>query len=482
MEQLDKIIKETESFFYVEDSEAKRLSHELSEHMRNKLYFNPTPLKVNEGAKIDGDYSTKNLRQSFFNYCNFEGANFADAGLAGSLFVNSQFGKCNYLNTNFQSCDFRECEFKNIVEGLEYTRFNKSVFTDTSFQDCVFNGVLMNDVIFTNCRFINCRWTPVSLENAMFRNTLLQSVKFKSMNFEFSTFDGIKLDNVKLPFPTIPYIFNGLNYLATTSDNIKITSAKRKEGITIDEYMENLDKLRDFYKYTHNYFPLTNILICQNMHKEAFASVLNGVNLAIELRRFRMLKNYCKQLKYIDNVAMHERQILYRYILEKISRMNFQKFELENLNNYLPEVRQLLLGDLREQRLEVSLSTNIDSSDTEKISVLVNVIDILLDGMCNYSIELRHNSPWDVFIPIFTDPNSVSFIIDAISLVFSAIQTKIAINQCLKSNSNPDVDQDKIKICKNKLKDCNIVIVNLTINNNGNIQINNTTNNTINNG
>lgn len=476
MSELEKIIKETESFFYVDDAEAIKLSQELSEHVKNKLYFNPTPLKVNDGTKINGDFSTKNLRQSFFNNCDFEGANYSDAGLAGSLFANSHFNECNFMNTNFQSCDFRECKFVNIKAGLKYTRFSKSIFTDTIFTDCVFKGTLMNDTIFTNCSFVNCRWTPVSVENSIFKNTLLQGVKFKSMNFEFSTFDGVKLDDVKLPFPTIPYIFNGLNYLVTTSDNIRITSAKRKEGITIDEYMENIDRLSEFYKYTHNYFPLTNILICKSMLKEAFSSVLNGINLSIELRRFRMLKNYCKQLKYIDGITMHDRQSLYRYILNKISRMNFQDFENNNLNNYLPEVRQLLLDDLKDQKIEVSLSTNIDSSDTYKISVMINVIEHLLEGKCNYSIELRHNSPWDIFIPIFTDPNTILLIINVISLVFSATQTTIAIRQSLKSKNDKSVDFETIEACKSKLKDCNIIIENLTINNNGNIQINNITN------
>ncbi len=474
MENLEKVIKETEDFFYVDDTEINRLSQELSEHMNNKLYFNPTPLKVNDGVKIDEDYSTKNLRQSFFNRCIFDGANYSNAGLSGSLFGKSQFNECDFLNTNFQACDFRECKFENIKSGLKYTRFSKSIFSDTIFKDCIFNGVIMNDTIFTNCSFLDCSWMPVSIENSIFKNTLLQSVKFKSMNFEFSTFENIKLDNVKLPFPTIPYIFNGLNYLVTTSDNVKITSAKNKDGITIDEYMENLNKLSKFYKYTHNYFPLTNILISQKMFSEAFSSVLNGINLSIELRRFRMLKNYCKQLKYIDNITMHDRKSLYKYILDKISQMNFQDFDYNNLNNYLPEVRYILLDDLKEQKIEVSLSTNIESTDIEKISILLTIIADLLGENCNYSIELRHNSPWDFFIPIFTDPNNISLIINVILLVFSAVQTKIALKQSLKGGEDVQVDYEKIKTYKNKLKEYNIVIMNLTINNNGNIQIKNT--------
>ncbi len=311
MEQLEKLIKKTEQFFYVDDLAAQNLSAELSEHMRNKLYYNPNPLKINENIRISDDYSTKNMRQSFFSCCTFEGANYSDAGLAGSLFKNSDFYECNMTNTNFQSCDFRDCKFENIQEGLEYTRFSKSIFTNTTFINCTFNGVLMNDTIFNKCSFYDCIWSPVAIENALFKDTLLQNTKFKNMNFEFATFDGIKLNNVKLPFPTIPYIYNGLSYLSNTLDDVKITSAKTKDGLTISEYLKNLDTLCEFYKYTHNYFPLTNILICKKMYEEAFASVVNGINISIELRRFRMLRNYCKQLKYIDGLTMTKRQSLY---------------------------------------------------------------------------------------------------------------------------------------------------------------------------
>ena len=470
MNELNKILQETEEFFFVDDEEAKKLSIKLTEHMNNKLYYNPTPLKVNNGVKINGNYSTKNLRQSFFQNCVFEDVNYHDAGLAGSLFVDSKIYESNLTNANFQSCDFRNCHFKNINEGLKYTRFNKSIFTNCSFEDSVFNGTLMNDTIFTDCSITNCSWIPVSIENAVFKNTLLQNVTFRKMNFEFTTFDNIHMDNVKLPFPTIPYIYNGLTYLISTSDNIRITSAQKKEGLKISEYLEQLDNLCSFYKYTHNYFPLTNILICKKMYREAFASIINGMDISIELRRFRMLRNYCKQLKYIKGISMHERQILYNYILNKIGRMNFQNFEYANLNNYLPEVRDILLGDLGKEKIELSLSTNIQSIDIEKLSILLKVIENILHDKCEYSIELRHNSPWDVFLTIFSDPNNISLIISSFSLIFSSIQTSIAMRQ-LKSSKSKTHDFE-LEEYKQLLTSSNIN-VNLVINNQGNIQINN---------
>lgn len=474
MNELKQIKQETEDFFNVSDEDAKDISLKLTEHMRNKLYYNPNPLKVNSGVKINSDYSTKNLRQSFFQDCSFDGVNYTDAGLAGSLFLDSRFYESNLENTNLQSCDFRNCQFENINEGLKYTRFSKSIFTDSSFEQCIFHGVTMNDTIFTNCTISNCDWIPVSVENAIFKNTLLQNVKFKKMNFEFSTFDNITLDNVKLSFPTIPYIYNGLTYLASTSDNVRVTSAKKEEGLTIEEYLEQLDNLSIFYKYTHNYFPLTNILICQQKYKEALGSVINGIELSIELRRFRMLRNYCKQLKYIHGVTMHQRQDLYKFILDKIAHIKFQNFEYANLNNYLPEVRQILLDDLSSDRLEVSLSTNILSDNMDKLSLLLDVVEELLKGKCEYSIELRHNSPWEIFLTIFSNKDNIALIISSFSMVFGAIQTYLALQQTISRNKGKN--DETIEKCRDKIEAANITI-SLTINNQGNIQIDKQTNN-----
>ena len=179
---------------------------------------------------------------------------------------------------------------------LEYTRMNKSSFYDTVFKDCVFNSVSMNDAIFEKCQFINCTWT-LSIENTIFKDTLLDTVIFKEMNFEFATFENIKSNNVKFPFPTIPFIYNGLTYISTTSDDIRITSAQKKDGLTANEYLNYIKDLKDFYTATQNYFPLVNILISQKEYKKAFNALVLGLKLSIQIRAFRMLKYYCKQLK-----------------------------------------------------------------------------------------------------------------------------------------------------------------------------------------
>lgn len=453
------------------DEEIIMLSKKLSTHMNNKLFFNPSPFGIHHKAKIYETYSTKNLRQSFFEECVFENADFSKSGLAGSVFVNSTINPCDFSDTNLQSCDFRNCTFNNVV--FKYTRMNKSSFYNTKFINCIFISVSINDAIFDNCEFLTCEWIPISIENTLFRNTLLSNVKFRSMNFEFATFENIRTENIKLPFPTIPFIYNGLTYVTETTDNIRITSAIEKKGLTAAEYLQNITDLEKFYYNTQNYFPLSNIYISQKRFFEAFDAIVSGIELAINLRSFRMIKYFCKQIKYVPIVDYHQRQELYNHILTKLSVLNLKEFEKDNLNMYLPEVRALLLTESHEQRLQIFAKTNISNSESPKISQLISSLDIFLYPICHYSIELRHNSPYEIFLDIFTDPENISLIISGLSLIVGIIQ----LAQGHKNNQSQLSDAQKAeceRINKN-LTQNQIVIENLIINNNGNISINTNT-------
>lgn len=450
------------------DDEIMQLSKKLSMHMNNKLFFNPTPFGVHHKAKIYESYATKNLRQSFFEECVFENANFEKSGLAGSIFINSTINPCNFKDTNLQSCDFRNCTFNGVI--FEYTRMNKSVFYNTRFINCTFISASINDAIFDGCEFLTCQWAPVSIEGALFRNTFLSNVTFRSMNFEFVTFENLKTENIKFPFPTIPFIYNGLTYVTETTDNIRITSAQQKKGLTAKEYLKNIPDLEKFYYNTQNYFPLANIYISQKRFLEAFEAIVLGIELAINLRSFRMIKNYCKQIKYIPTIDFHQRQGLYNHILTQLSSMDLHKFEKDNLNMYLPEARELLLTDTDRQRLQVYAITNISDSHYEKVSLLISTLDSFLCSICRYSIELRHNSPYEIFLDIFTDPENISLIISGLSLIVGMMQLKQGQNKKQKALS----DKQKVE-CEKKgqnLTKNQIIIEKLIINNNGNIYVN----------
>lgn len=437
----------------------------LSAHMQNKMFYSTEMNKLHKGIKIYESFRTKNLRQRFFDECTFDNADFYQASLAGSLFSKCKFYPTNFYDTNLQSCDFRQCYFKNL--HFESTRFNKGIFYDVVFEKCIFESAIFNDSIFENCKFINCDWVPLSIENAVFRNTSFINLKIRKMNFEYVTFENVTMDNVKLPFPTIPFIYNGLSYISKTNDNIRITSAKYRDGITVEEYLSNIPYLKKYFKSTCEYFPLANILIMQENYDEAIDSIKRGIDLAIKLRRFRMIKYFCKQLNCIPKLDYNSRQIIFNQILEQLSKQEYGIFEIDILNMYLPEVRRLLIEDYAPSKLQLMFETNIDGPDIKKINILISEIDNFLHSKCQYSIELRHNSPWGFFLNILTNPEMVSNILRGISIV-------LGINRLISTITKPQIKQSQQQIYKQvksdkKLKKNNIQIKNVTIINNGTI-------------
>lgn len=184
------------------------ISKRLSENVNNKHYYVDKPIRIFQNCTINQDYSTRNLRETVCQDCFFNGSNLKEAGLASSLFVNTSFLSCDYTDTNFQCSDFRECSFNTLT--MSSTRFSKSVFKNTTFNNCMLEHVQFQDCVFIDCIFTNCKWKSVCVENVIFRRTKFDKMEFKSMNFEFSTFDKVNIIDSKLPFPTIPFIYNGI--------------------------------------------------------------------------------------------------------------------------------------------------------------------------------------------------------------------------------------------------------------------------------
>lgn len=456
---------------FIGNAELSELTNKLSSHMKNKLFFNPTPFKVQHNVLVYESFTTKNLRQSFFDKCTIDGADFTKAGLSGSVFVDCMFKPSSFWDTNLQACDFRSCTFENIE--FKYTRMNKSVFYNVVFSKCVFISVSICDAIFESCIFDRCQWTPISVENTVFRNTSLDSVKMHSMNLEFATFDNICIKNTKLPFPTIPFVFNGLTYLTKTNDPVRITSATKEVGLSVEEYLGLLATLKQFYSITKNYFPLANIFLAQGNDKEATASIVYGIDTAIMTRSFRMLNYFCKQINYVESLDPHIRQEIYSRILLQASRLDLKEFERNSLSRNLALARKELFEKATHyENIQISIQTGIDCEETDKLSILLSVIDHLLRDYGQYSIEIRHNSPFDVFVNFFSKAENIAVVISSLGLVFEI--TKFAIERKNKVKREKEEDERKRQEEKLRLKSNGVIIESVIVNHGGTVYISDT--------
>lgn len=392
----------------------------LTSHMKNKQYYLHDRRITYSDTKIEVDYATKNLNQSFFNNCKFVNCNFKCASFINSKFLNCKFINCNLTSTNFRNSIIEKCIFYK-DDNFINTRFGDCRISDSEFDGCYFNSIILDEAIFNNCRFTNNFWNAVSTYLCEFEDKIFDSVVFRNMNFEYSIFNGIHMNNMKLPFPTIPYIYGGLKYLATTNDNVRITSQHDvKIGISKSEYLLQLDNLEIFYTYTCNYFPLANIYLAKQKLNQCKAAIIYGIKSSILKSDFRMIEMFARLISFNSVFTMHERYDLFNNTISNIANSKSVKKDNE-INKCIFNLRTYLFNTGNDSSLHLSIKTNINSE--EKLSKLINVIEnaILTDKKCNYNIEIRHNSPYELFLNLFSDYETICYTLGILILSLKGV-------------------------------------------------------------
>lgn len=207
--------------------------------------------------------------------------------------------------------------------------------------------------------------------------------------------------NVTLPPYQVPFIIgasaclkksDGSNFVYT--DNGKIGS---------NEYLKLYDDLAAYFYAHNNYFPLANILIFKGAHNDAFEFIQRGILEAFDYFDFRMIKHYCRLA--CSNKSFSQEQMKRLYDLT--TNLSFQStWDVRTLHSYLlniGEIRELLLNNSENrQRVEFVVKTSIDKDDLQSVNVLYNEINAIIRSCCSDThidaIELRHNSPYELYI------------------------------------------------------------------------------------
>lgn len=420
----------------VSDETFKEAQEKLAKNMKRQGFYRENQFAIFENETISSNFSGQNLRRSYYKKSKIEKANLTDVGFSGSVFISTDFNDCIINNTKLDFCEFDDCAFKAIEnKATMYLNFNSSTLCNSTFDNLNLQAANFTNAIFENTSFKDCEWNALCLEGAVLKNTFLDNVKLKNLNFEFSCFDNIKLNNVRLPFPTIPYIFNGLTYLMNTQDSVVISSAASENGyISIDEYLNYINDLITFYTKTQNYFPLANIFIAQNKYDQAYAAILSGIKFTmVYLRNFRLVHYYCKLLHFTKHFTPTQRAYVYNMIVEFSALDNWRPIDYYNFSQYINKIRNTLLNDHSGNFLALTLNTNILSTEYNKISCLYQIIEESLNiveketgSKIVHYIEIRHNSPYEFFVKAFSEPDVLSLFLDVVKIACIGIEKLVS--------------------------------------------------------
>lgn len=394
----------------------------ITEHVFNKNFYYKGAYAIQKGDDIRVNFENQNQRRSYylesnFNYCNLNGTGFTD-----SIFKDVSFNNCTLDNANFESSYFFNCCFKN---NLPYSSmsFAKSFIYQTTFEQIVFNQCRLNDISFNNSTIEGCAFDNSSFDGAIFNNTILDTISFKNMNLEYVQFNNVHLNNTSLPFPTIPFIINGIKYLKNTSDNVTIKSAK-KGKISKEEYFDIVVYLKTFYEKTKNYFPLANIYIAENDNQKTFNAIKDGMYQSILLNNYRQLKYYCILASSCNLLNIHQKKDLVNFISKEFNNRLSENFIFYSpIVNHFTELKNILQNS-NDSSLIISFKTNIDNKNYPVLSTFYKAIDLLVGVVgieSNYSINFTYNSNAEIIAIINSlDPSVIVALITAVTTIFIA--------------------------------------------------------------
>lgn len=404
------------SYEEIEKSKIKLCKFLPDKDIKNGVLFQPFC-----NTTVTKDFYRKALKRvnvvgTFFLDCNFSGV-----AATGSKFSNTKFQNCNFTGSNFQYCSFNKVRFCK-SSSIKGANFSHSVFTNCDFSEITIIESTFYDSYFENCTFSKSVIKTDTLENTTMCNCYIEDIDLAHLNLEYMQFNTVKMNNVVLPPYQIPYIIGAPSYLKNTEEKVYVYTDNG--NITIKEYSHLYNDLIVYFYNERNFFPIANILIATGKDNEAFEYIKQGIEEASDYFDFRMIKHYCR-LACSNNNFTHE-QLKYLYTL--ITNLSYNDiWDINTLHSYMlniGEIKEILLNNYeKKHRVEFIIKTSIDKDDLNSINLLYNQINAVINENCSSdhidSIELRHNSPYELYVTCIDMLPHIMMFVSAMYGIFS---------------------------------------------------------------
>ena len=386
---------------YFDDIQIAKSVSKIKELLPDKDVYNGQLFQKFVQTKVTQDFTQKSLKRINVKKTKFVNSLFVAVAGTGSKFTESSFSGCDFTGANFQDCYFNKCCFTShtIIKGAN---FSHSIFIDCIFEKSVINQSTLYDCRFENCTFLDCKIYSDTTENSVLYNCTIRQVDLAHINLEYMKIEKIHMEDVKLPPYQIAYIIGAPSYIQNTADKVMIYTDKGY--INTYEYKSLYKDLSVYYYSQREFFPLSNILIALEKYDEAFECIKMGIEEACDYFDFRMIKHYCRLVCSDDIYSSKKLKEIYDMIINLSYNSNWDVNTLHSYMLNIGEIRELLLNNSSgyKQRVEILIKTNIEKDDLTSINKLYNEINILIRENCSLthvdSIELRHNSPYELYI------------------------------------------------------------------------------------
>lgn len=433
----------------------EEIKSSLSMHVSNKFLFREDQVRAYNGVRFEKtDWSSKNMRRIYFSDCDFYNVNFKSAGFTGSIFKNCKFTGGILDAAIFDECLFFNCNFSGYT--LKSTSFCKSEFIECIMNSMSLDACFFTDVIFNEFEFNKCDISDIIWENAKFLKCLFKDTLLQKLNFEFTYFANNHFDHSSIPFASIPFVFGGIEYILNTEDEVYIKTihpAYEDNKMSKMQYIDLLPDLLLFYKKTLNYFPLANIYLGIGKIQDGIEAIKNGLEFWFNLHNYKIMYYLC-ELANVYDFSIENRKKIYE-IIEKCNCI-IQKSDIwdkqKRWNVQKLKMRECLLNSHSIPYVTLEFVTSIECSNYSLLADFMQTVEqYLIPSNGYYSLEVRHNSPFDLLYTIFADEqtlfNAVVGIITILGVCdqFYSNHLKEKIKFGSNKNTLPENAQNQVK-------------------------------------
>lgn len=373
----------------------------LNKKLPCKDYFdNKIRAVFKETKEIGVSFSRQDMNRFEAFDAMFKDCDFGGAACNDSKFRNVCFISCDFSGATFQDASFTDCIFINC--NAEAVNFSRSKFINTKIKNATLKMSTLHQCYFENCYISGGSYHTANLYGTSIIKSSVRNIDLSQLDLEFIMILEITLEGTVVLHPyQISYIINGLIYAINNTDKYTIrTDVGLKSG---KYFIQQLNLLIDFYNARNEFFPIANILLSMEQIEEAINIITEGIGYSIDIKDFRMLRNYCWLLKETSSVSINKKHEIYRTISSFINSISLTKSEFYLYTTYMGEIREFLLNSLSgKPRLEIIINTSFIDDDIENINELFKCFTKILDKTKSSDhvdfIEIRHNSPYELII------------------------------------------------------------------------------------
>lgn len=358
----------------------------------------------------DEIWERRSFKRSHITDVEIKNSAFVNCAFVGSIFQNVKFLDTVVKGSNLTFCIFNNCEFSftEKMTAYEGSNFGSSQFINCKFINLVFQSSTLSESQFINCTFEKCEFNSDTLENTVFDCCNLMHVNMRSLNLEFSIFKNCKIKHVSFPFLQFPYVIGAKEILSLYGEESKTNDlifCINGQEVGLQEYLDLLPSLSIYYKQKNELFPFTNIMLIQDKEEQAIESLIEGIQISLQDKDFRLIEYYCRLGKHYAIIDIHLAQDILHSIDDKIITLNEENDNSYNNNGLISStaasagiIRNILLYDMsNKHQLQFELETKIPIENSKKINALQNSIQYVIDeystDKSQQFIEIRHGSP-----------------------------------------------------------------------------------------